>query len=249
MPRRRADPGQGLVVALVIVGCSSPRSSGQPQDAAVDDALDVAVLGCPPAPLDEWTPPAYHPAQPMESVCSALFISDFYSSCVGPSQSSTACAQTWGSGADAAHLLCEACLVTPTSSPTWGPLVNYGSASGTGTVSVNVAGCVELLDPSKLGCATSVQQADECQHQACDVTCPVTDATSFARWQACIDTAAATSCLGSLTAAACVNAEDAGPAATCVSGADFETQLADIATVFCGSGGGGDSGNGDGGGD
>ena len=119
---------------------------------------------------------------------------------------------------------------------TWGPLVNYGDASGNGTVSVNVAGCVELLDPSKLGHrATSVQQADVCQHQACDPVCPVTDETSFANWQACINAASQTSCLSYLMSAACVNSEDAGPAATCVDGPDFESEFINIATVFCGT--------------
>jgi hypothetical protein len=225
----------GATVTLAVAACSSHKSSETGDAGAVDGGLDAAPLACPPASLDEWIPPAYHSAQPVQQVCSVLFINDFYNSCLGPSQSSSACAENWGAGEDVAHSLCQACLVTPATNMTWGPLVNYGTAGGTGTVSVNVAGCVELLDPSKLGCATSVQQADECQHQACDAICPVIDSTSFANWQACINAAAQTSCLSYLESAACVNAEDAGPAATCVSGPDFESEFIDIATVFCGS--------------
>jgi hypothetical protein len=95
---------------------------------------------------------------------------------------------------------------------------------------------VEILDPSQLVCATSVQQADECQHAACDAVCPVTDMTSFDDWQACINASAQGGCLPYLQAAACVNAEDAGPAAVCVTGQTFEDQFFDIATVFCGGG-------------
>jgi hypothetical protein len=224
----------GAAVALGIAACSSHKSSAA-DGGAVDGGLEAAPLACPPASLDEWVPPAYHPAQPVQQVCSVLFINDFYNSCLGPSSSSSACAENWGAGEDVPHSLCQACLVTSSSSMTWGPLVNYGEAGGTGTVSANVAGCVELLDPSKVACATSVQQADECQHQACDSVCPVTDSTSFANWQACINAAAQTSCLSYLESAACVNAEDAGPAATCVDGPDFESEFVNIATVFCGS--------------
>jgi len=240
-PGRRTHARQGLLfgcvtLALAIAACSSKGGSHGPgpDGGAFDGGFDAAPLVCPPAPLDEWVPPAYHSAQAVQHACSTLMINDFYNSCLGPSSSSGACAQDWGAGEDVAHSVCQACLITPSTSTTWGPLVNYGSAGGTGTVSVNVAGCVELLDASKQSCAASVQLADECQHEACDATCPVTDATAFANWQQCIGAASQTSCLGYLTSAACVNAEDAGPAATCVTGADFETEFIDIATVFCG---------------
>lgn len=242
---RRTGPGVVAVTVTVALGlcvasaCSSTRSSrgaatseAGPTDAGVD-----APLACPPS-LDEWVPPPYHHAQPPQAACSTLMINDFYNSCLGASESSNACAQNWGAGEDTAHSLCQACLITPTSATTWGPLVDYGSGNGQGTVSVNVAGCVELLDPSHDSCATSVQQADECQHQACDPTCPVTDSTSFANWEACVGAAAAGPCATYLASAACVNAEDAGPAATCVSGPDFQTEFIDIATVFCGGGDG-----------
>jgi len=226
--------GAALAVALVAACSSKPGPVGATSDGGPRDAGADATLACPPSSLDEWVAPAYHPAQPKESVCSALLINDFYNSCLGPSASSGACAQSWGAGEDTAHTLCQACLITPSSGVTWGPLVDYGNGSGQGTVSVNVAGCVELLDPARVTCATSVQQADECQHQACDAICPVSDDTSFANWQACIGAAANGPCLGYLMSAGCVTSEDAGPAATCVSGTDFESEFIDIATVFCG---------------
>jgi hypothetical protein len=227
-------------VAIAAVACSSGGSSGA-EGGAGDGGPTDAHLACPPASLDEWTVPPYHPAQAREpTACSALLLNDFYQSCLGPASSNDACQQGWGAGADTAHQTCESCLLTPTSASAWGPLVSYGAAgdAGTGgTVSVNVAGCVEILDPSQVSCATAVQQADECQHQACDATCPVTDSTSFGDWQACVAAAAQGECSGHLQAAACVNGEDAGPAAACVDGQSFEDQFLAIATVFCGTAG------------
>jgi hypothetical protein len=236
----RRTAGTVIVAALAVAACSSKASrSGGPSDGGpTDGGFEAGPLACPPGSLDEWAVPAYRHAQPKESVCSTLLINDFYDSCLGPSATSSSCAENWGAGEDMAHQLCQACLITPSTDTTLGPLINYGDGSGQGTVSVNVAGCVELLDPSKVPCATSVQQADECQHQACDPVCPVMDATSFADWQACVGAAAQTTCASYLASAACVNAEDAGPAATCVGGADFETEFVDIATVFCGGSGG-----------
>jgi hypothetical protein len=239
-PGRRTDARQGLffvlaVAALGVAACSSKGAHVVGSDGGSDGGLDAGPLVCPPAPLDEWTPPAYIHAQAVQHVCTTAMLQDFYTSCLGPMQSATACGLNWGAGEDVAHSVCQACIITPSSGMTLGPLINYGNGSGSGTVSVNVAGCVELLDPSKESCAASVQLADECQHAACDATCPVTDETAFLNWQACTNAASQTSCAADVTAAGCVNAEDAGPAATCLSGADFQSQFLAIAPVFCGS--------------
>jgi hypothetical protein len=122
--------------------------------------------------------------------------------------------------------------VTPDNAGTWGPLVSFGS-----TVSLNVAGCIELLDPGAAGvaCATSVQQADECEHQACDAKCPVTDDASFADWRACVSASGSSVCAAYSGPAVCAQ-RDAGPALRCVNGTTFEEQYTAIAAVFCGPG-------------
>jgi hypothetical protein len=230
-------------VAAVLAACSGGSSRAGQDDGAPGDGGADAPRACPPQALDEWSAPPYHPAQARQpTACSALLINDFYQSCLGPTSSTDACEQGWGAGADTAHQTCEACLVTDSSASAWGPLVNYGGAAtgdggSGGTVSVNVAGCVETLDPSQVTCATAVQQADACQHRACDAACPVTDAKSFGDWQACVAAAAQGECLAYLEAAACVNAEDAGPAAACVDGQSFADQFLAVATVFCGTAG------------
>jgi hypothetical protein len=82
-----------------------------------------------------------------------------------------------------------------------------------------------------------VQQADECEHQACDATCPVTDDASFADWRACVSASGASVCAAYTGPAACAQSQasgDAGPALRCVNGATFEDQYSAIAAVFCG---------------
>jgi hypothetical protein len=216
----------------------------------VDAGEAAAPLACPPAALSSWQPTAYHHASAAQpAACTAALIADFYTSCLGPAASPAACNPAWGSGEDSVHQTCQSCLVTPESAATWGSLVAFGS-----TVSLNVAGCIELLDPGATGvaCATSVQEADECEHQACDATCPVTDDASFADWRACVSASAAGVCARYTGPASCATSlaggvdggqggeggqtgqSDAGPALRCVNGASFGDQFTAIAAVFCG---------------
>jgi hypothetical protein len=195
---------------------------------------------CPPAALDEGVPGIYHHAQPVEpSACTVLLLNDYYTSCLGPQASATTCDQAWGAGEDTQHATCQSCILTQSSATKWGALVDYslgGDAGEGGIVSVNVAGCIEILDPSQLPCAESVQQADECEHAACDAVCPVNDAASFANWEACVNASANGECLTYATSAQCESGEDSGPAAACVTGSDFQDQFMAVATVFCGGG-------------
>jgi hypothetical protein len=220
-----------LFVFLILCGaCSSATNSGSPPPNDSQDASADAPIACPPAPLDEWTPPQYHPsdgAQP--TACTAAMISDFYSSCLADTATQATCNQNWGTSEDAAHQTCQTCLVTDSLQPAWGPLVNFGT-----TVSLNVGGCIELLDPSQHGCAMSVQAADECEHQVCDMACPVADAASFTNYQQCVHAAVSGVCASYAQPAQCQNVEDAGPAAACVTGATFQDLFASVAKAFCG---------------
>jgi hypothetical protein len=142
------------------------------------------------------------------------------------------CDPAWGSGQDAVHQACQDCLVTPVSAATWGAVIQFGP-----TVSLNVGGCIEMLDPGPSGvaCATSVQQADDCEHKACDATCPVTDDASFANWKACVSASASGTCASYTAAAACASRQelDAGPAARCINAPTFQDQFTAIGQVFC----------------
>jgi hypothetical protein len=183
-----------------------------------------------PSSLDGGLP-SYHHAQPAQAAaCTSALIDDFYASCLGPNASASACDQNWGSGPDVgdiAHATCQRCLVTDSTSPTWGPVVNYGT-----TVSVNIAGCIELLDAMNVPCAMSVQQADECEHQACDVPC-----ASLGAFVSCVPVADKGACASYVQAATCQASEaDGGAARTCVSGASFGDLYAAAARAFCGGG-------------
>jgi hypothetical protein len=232
------------LVALGFAACSS-KSTAAHQAAGGDSAppsdantASDAPLVCPPANLDEWNAGNYRHAQAVQSsACTALLMNDYYSSCLGPTATQDACNQSWGAGEDAAHATCQTCILTPSSASLWGPLVDYGTGGdggAGGTVSVNVAGCVEILDPAQLPCAMSVQLADECQHAACDPGCPVSDTASFDDWQACINASAQGVCLQYLQSASCVTGEDAGPAAACVTGQTFLDLFFAIVLVFGG---------------
>jgi hypothetical protein len=220
------------------LACGSSAATG-PVDAAIDagageTGASEAGPTCQPATLDEWMPAAYHHAQPAQAAaCTSALVADFYASCLGPTASGSACDQNWGCGddggciEDVAHATCQRCLVTPSTNPTWGPIVDYGA-----TVSVNVAGCIELLDPANTACATSVQQADECEHEACDTACP-----ALADFDSCVAVADEGPCATYAQGSACQAMEaDGGPASACVAGATFGELFAAAAKVFCGGG-------------
>jgi hypothetical protein len=219
---------------LSALACSSSAATGS-VDAAIDSGAQTGVSDagptCQPAGLAGWTPPAYHHAQPAQpAACTSALIADFYASCLGPDASSSACDENWGCGdggcaEDVAHATCERCLVTPSTNITWGPVVDYGS-----TVSVNVAGCIELLDPANAGCAMPVQQADQCQHEACDTACP-----ALADFDSCVAVADQGICAAYAQGSVCQATEaDGGPARACVAGAAFGDLFAAAAQVFCG---------------
>jgi hypothetical protein len=154
-------------------------------------------------------------------------LADYYGSCLGPASSETACGQNWGAGEDIAHATCAECLVTPGTSVTWGPLVSFGTA---GIVSVNVAGCIELLDPADVACATPVQAELECEHEACESACP-----GPVQFPSCVAAADEGACASYAHGATCTLAEaDGGAAASCVAGATFEDLFLVAAKVFCG---------------
>jgi hypothetical protein len=234
------NPAVRLVLACAsgALACGSSAPTGSVVDAAIDSGAADTGVGdagptCPPAGLEGWTPPPYHHAQPAQAAaCTSALIADFYASCLGPDASSSACDANWGCAdggcaEDVAHATCEQCLVTPSTNVIWGPVVDYRS-----TVSVNVAGCIELLDPANAACPTPVQQADECQHEACDKACP-----ALADFDSCVAVADHGVCATYVQGSDCQATEaDGGPARACVAGATFGDLFAAAAQVFCGGG-------------
>jgi len=204
------------------------------------DAADSAV-GCVPTG-NAFTPPAYVHAQaqtfdcPNDSQDLALA-----QACTGDASTFAACSTfaTTGMADDAGiPTACATCLLTPEVPDDAG---TYGPAVVGPVTAPNVAGCVELADPSDAGlaCAVAVQAAAKCAEFECKPNCPVTDTPSRAAFFACVQVAAtSTACSAyTLAANACLAMEaDGGPSSIdtwCVGAPDPVTQFEDIARFFC----------------
>ena len=187
--------------------------------------------GCRPGYVDTFqsTPTPYHSATAAwQGVCSPSDTAAFYAACLGSSATTSACAQFKSSPGPAA---CVACIETPEGASHYGPLIDYGSF-----VAPNVAGCIELTDPSGLPCAKEIQTASVCERAACEANCPVSGASSLAAYDACARAADEGVCQSyALAAESCQRAEeDGGVSQGCVT-SDFSAYYSDIVPVFCGA--------------
>lgn len=246
------------LAGALIYGCSS--SSDSPAGTGGDDAgghvdasggtdgasdalvkLDSkaeAAAQCQPADVSGFMPPAYVPAHRQPGVCTAQQITDFYSHCFDTTRTKAAC------DADkAAAPACTTCLEVPSTTATWGATYTHN-----GVVTVNVAGCMELLGgPDGLACAKKSQAATACDDAACSASCPVTDDASFQLYLACIQQSAANGCSTQNTAVqTCeqqLNMGDGG-AVQCFGGQNFQDIYNAIAPIFCGGATTGDAGPG-----
>jgi hypothetical protein len=233
-------------------GCSSSNSGESGNDGGSSDATfdavqhhDAAQTGddgaasddsssapaC-PTPVDEmnFMPPAYKHAKTVLGACSASDIAGYDAACLNSSTAS----QTNCTNFKNAHGTCFSCLESKSSDSTWGPLVSWN-----GVVSANVAGCIELKNPSDTACPQTIESSDECTHAACDSVCPVTNATSFASWQMCAQTADAQACGKYATPAqSCYMGDDAAATAVCnlQQYASFDDIFNALAPIFCGGG-------------
>ncbi len=204
------------------------------------DAAD-ANPGCVPTGL-AFAPKAYVPAHAQTFDCSNdsqdLALAQ---ACIGDASTLDACVNFAAQNAaedGGVPATCSACLLTPEGNDagTYGPAI-------VGSITVpNLAGCIELADPTDagVGCAMAIQRAWECAEVQCNPNCAVTDEPSHAAFVACTATAATNSVCNSYTVAAnaCLATEavDGGPFAVtafCVGAGDPVTQFEDIARFFC----------------
>jgi hypothetical protein len=202
------------------------REAGHPvdQDGGLGGGLPDASSGTCPAPADvsAWVPPALKPVKTSPGACSAQDISDFDAACLNANGSVTAC-----TAFTTAHPACRMCLVSTSTDASWGPVVQYS-----GIESLNVAGCLSLVDAANAACARSVQNLTLCVHAACDPACPVTDNASYMLWRTCSTAAQANACSTYRQAATCSTM--ASGRAACA-GASFEAEFLAIAPLFCGN--------------
>jgi hypothetical protein len=261
-------PEAAADVPVIPIVDSSP---GAP-DAA--DAAD-ATPPCGPGSVAGFTPPPYVHASTQSFFCQIADVNALAESCAGDASTYELCANfpnealVWGESSQ-----CTTCLLTPEITlPPLGdagglpdagddagdasddgsvvpPVPTYGAAIVSRVTLPNVAGCIELNDPTDGGvaCAIAVQAAWRCEEFACNPTCPVTDNPSALAYLACAEEAATGVCASyASVAAGCLATEaDAGGLAysACLSpvlqnlagpAPGPAATFADIATLFCGS--------------
>ncbi len=187
-----------------------------------------ASLSCQPGSVQTFQPSAYRPATAAwQGVCVPHAGTDpidlFHDKCLGAASAAECDAFKQD------YAACASCILTPDTADHYGPLIQHG-----GFVTGNVAGCLELTDPSELSCAKSVQALDECQLASCKANCPVTDANTFGAYSKCATQAAGNGCGAYDTAAImCTGPLDAGPEAICLA-TDFTTFYYSVVPLFCG---------------
>lgn len=195
-----------------------PQDSSPPGDASA----------CRPGDVATYRPAPYVPAAAAhKGVCSAMDITVFYNTCLGPQTSSTLCNQFMSSKTTGP---CASCIVTSETADHYGPVIDHG-----GFVTPNVAGCIELTDPTSISCAKSVQALSSCELAACEANCPVHDTSSRSAFDECAKEAGQGGCQYYAKQANCTTAEtDAGGAANCLL-PTFKSFYDAVVPLFCGS--------------
>jgi hypothetical protein len=206
-------------------GHDAGHDSGLPNPFEDTGAPESGAGSCPiPTNIGEWTPPAYvEPAQ-VPGACLSSDYSAYYTACLSGAPMSTCTAFT------SSHAACAACLLTPLTNSTWGPLY-----TNDGVTHINVPGCLDLTDPGDHACAKTLEEQAQCETAACDTVCPVTDSASFTNWQACISAADMEECSTYAKAGtACVMGITSSAAAPCLTASTFQAYFLAVAPIFCG---------------
>ena len=237
-----------LLLAVAGNGCvsgSSPTAGGLLESDAGDDATASGSAGNPIFPIDEagacrpgdvqsYQPVPYHfAAAAWRGACVVGGPTGngqdrlFFEKCLAPDATPQSCAAFQ---ADAANAGCAKCILTADTTADhdgYGTLINHGTF-----ITTNVAGCLELTDPSALSCAKAVQALSGCELRACEANCPVHDPTSRAAYDTCTARADHDGCLPYANASACTSGEAASaPLCLLSSFADFYYA---VVPLFCG---------------
>ncbi len=223
-----------------IADSGSDAADSAPAIDAADAGFDA---GCSPvATLTGFTVPAYvHAAQHQYFCTDPIIDQSFAAACEGDASTYTSCTTFPATDEDGGLTPeCQACLISPENSD-----AGYAATVlSNGVPLQNVAGCIELADPSDAGlsCAMAIQAVSACTEFACKSSCPVSDGPSAAAYLTCVSAAAAGVCHSYvLVAQGCIATEnaDAGagvqtdPQRWCVGTPDPVQQLTQIADYFC----------------
>jgi len=102
---------------------------------------------------------------------------------------------------------CGTCVFNSFTNNSWGPFA-FITASGAGAVQLpfyNTAGCVLKVNPTATACATAINQAFECEIEACLAYCPVASSTDTTGEDALLGTSTTTGCLGDADTGVCAS--------------------------------------------
>ena len=213
--------------------CTPLGASPQPDagSGGADAGMTCPAPGssaCTPANVAGFTPIWRQPTGAHQGACTSTQLTDYFAQCQASAATTTTCSN-WRSS----NAACDACLETRESAPQYGPIVILDN----GTVQINVPGCVALLEPCNVACATAYQAAFMCEAAACEPGCPATSSASwFMSYQACATTADGCGCEKYTAASACVSSlvGPLHPASACLSGNNFQEYYAEVAPLFCG---------------
>ncbi len=178
------------------------------------DANDDGGAACVPQLADFV--PAYHPPVGLHPSCSGPQIRAYYEQCFGTNLNLAECADWQAAAAE-----CNNCLLGA-SSPTgaaWGPLVAYATRT-----EINQGGCIATEFRTDVICAQAAQEAQECEHAACDGVC-----ASPSDEEACLANAEAGACLSYVQTAS----EQCDFPSACFRSSDEETWFITVASAFC----------------
>jgi len=242
------DSGKTSDSSAATDGAGPPDTGSGSGDACIPQEIDggspvqcPAVApdagACAPQPVPGFQP-AWIPPRAPTPACNATQISTFIADCLGTT-GGTACG-TFQS--DSANAACLTCMTSPYNATQTvdGPLLQ-----GMNYLVLNIGGCISLTDPCQMSCAAAWEARQLCELASCGSVCPVTDDTSGAAYEACVNTADTCSCLPESTVAlTCQSGLAGSPASECFPLSSFNAAAMTFATLFCGGGpgGGGDGG-------
>lgn len=185
-------------------GAVAASAAGAAAGSFPGDAGGIDASACHPGDVPPFVPSTYHYAEQNRGACSGTALHALYDSCF--SSPTAAC----DGPAVAQYAACASCLETPSDAGRYGPLI----IDIAGWIRPNVAGCIELSDPTNpgaLSCAEGVEVLVGCELAACAANCPVAagSVSSVAAYNACAREADVKGCQPYVVAAACTQA-DAG---------------------------------------
>lgn len=202
------------------------RDTKKPVDNYVpppDDTGPVCAPGDTSKFMPTWGAPVHDP-----TACTPAQIQGYADACIG----GTTCTAFTG---DAANKACVACLATPDTATSYGPMVVHMSWR-----EINVAGCYAITDgdASAMSCAAKAEALNECDRAACEPNCPLPkgDQAAFSAFQTCLQNAPAASCAmyasalcadAGVAGALCDGNGPSGPVMT------FKDYFLLVAPVFC----------------